>query len=85
MATSSNPTFEEVDKHVQAVDLSAFQAGGKHYLAAGVAPAAALPNLCPAYKAIRPILVLLSTAVLIPATWRAVIKTFLSVMDVICP
>ena len=85
MATSTNPTFEEVDKHIQSIDVAAFQAGGKHYLAPGAGHAAALPNVCPAYKAVRPILMLLSNTPLIPATWRAVLKTFIAVMDVLCP
>ena len=85
MAISSNPTFDEIDKHIQAVDLSAYHPGGKHHLAAGTAPAAALPSVCPIYKAILPILVVLSTLPFIPPKWQALIKTFISVMDVLCP
>ena len=85
--TSLNPTFEEVDKHIQSVDLTAFQPGGKHHVAASAAanPAAALPNVCAIFKAARPILVLVSNIPLIPQRWRDVLKTFIQTLDVICP
>jgi hypothetical protein len=85
--TSVNPTFEEVDKHIQSVDLSAFQPGGKHHVPASAAanPAAALPNVCGIYKSVRPILVIVSNIPLIPQKWRDVLKTFIQSLDVICP
>ena len=84
MATTHAPTFEDVEKHVQGVDLASLQAGGAHHPGAAKG-AAALPNICPAYKAVRPILVLVSNVVLIPQKWRDVIKAFVGVMDAICP
>ena len=84
MATSANPTFEDVDKHVQGIDLTAFHPGGTHHPGAAKA-AAGLPNICPSYKAVRPILLLVSTIPIIPQKWRDVIKLFLGVMDGICP
>jgi hypothetical protein len=85
MAAQTNPTFEDVDKHIQAADLAAIQPGGKHHPAAGAAGAAALPSVCPAYKVIRPVLVILSNTPLIPQRWRDALKAFIGVMDVICP
>ena len=82
---SSSLTFEEVDKHIQGADLSAFQAGGKQAAAAGAAPAAALPNVCGIYKVVRPILVLVSNLPIIPQKWRDALKTFISVLDTVCP
>ncbi len=83
--TKSDPTFEDVDKHIQAADLSAIQPGGKHHPAAGAVGAAALPSFCSAYKIIRPILVLVSNTPLIPKNWRDALKAFLAVADAICP
>ena len=83
--TTANPTFEEVDKHIQSADLSVFAPGGKHHVAAAAAPAAALPNICPAYKIIRPILQLLLGVPLIPSSWKAAIKVFMQVLDAVCP
>jgi hypothetical protein len=80
------PTFEEIDKHIQSADLSAFQPGGKHHLAAGAgSPAAAIPNLCAAYKVIRPILLALAAFPFIPSKWKDAIKAFMGVLDALCP
>jgi hypothetical protein len=84
----SDLTFEDVDKHIQGADLSVFQPGGKHFMKAGAppaTPAAILPNICPAYKIVRPILVLLSNLPLLPQKWRDAIKAFMGVLDAICP
>jgi len=84
--SATNLTFEEVDKHIQNADLSAFQPGGKHHLSAGAAanPAAAIPNVCGAYQVIRPILALVLNLP-IPKKWKDAIKAFMGVMDTICP
>jgi hypothetical protein len=82
------PTFEEVDKHIQSADLTAFQQGGKHQLTAANAkanPAAAIPNVCGAYQVVKPILQLLANLPLIPKKWKDAIKAFMSVLDAICP
>ena len=85
--SASNLTFEEVDKHIQQADLSAFQPGGKHHLSAAAAanPAAVLPNVCGAYQVIRPILALVANLPIIPKKWKDAIKAFMQVMDTICP
>lgn len=85
--SSSNPTFEDVEKHIQSADLSAFQKGGKLHVSASAAasPAAAIPNVCAIYKIVRPILVLLSNLPLIPQKWRDAIKLFIQALDVFCP
>ena len=75
------PTFEEVDKHVQAADLSTL----KTAKAAAGGAAAAIPNVCQAYRVIRPILALVAGVPLIPKKWRDAIKAFMQVMDSICP
>ena len=79
------PSFEDVDKHIQAADLTAIQPGGKSHPPAGATGAAALPNICPAYKIVRPILVLASNTPLLPQKWRDAIKAFIGVLDLICP
>jgi hypothetical protein len=85
--SASNLTFEEVDKHIQSADLSAFQPGGKSYLSATAAAslAAAIPNVCGAYQVIRPILALIANLPLIPKKWKDAIKVFMQVMDTLCP
>jgi len=82
---ASSPTFEEVDKHIQSADLSAFQPGGKH-AATTSATAAALPgNVCAAYHIVKPILILLENTPFIPKKWKDAIKAFVGVLDAICP
>lgn len=85
--SASNPTFEEVDKHIQQADLSVFQPGGKQHLSSAAAanPAAVLPNVCGAYQVIRPILALVANLPIIPKKWKDAIKAFMQVMDTICP
>lgn len=80
MATSTNPTFEDVDRHIQQVNLASLKPAAK-----GVAAAEAVPGICPAYQAVRPILVIVSNIPIIPQKWRDVLKTFIEVVDVICP
>jgi len=83
--STNNPTFEEVDRHIESADLSLFQPGGKHHVASGTTAAAAMPQLCPIYKTVRPVLVLISNLPLIPQKWKDAIKLFLQFLDVLCP
>lgn len=87
MEPKSNLTFEEVDKHIEAADLSAFEVGGKYHVAAGraAAPADAAKGVCAIYKVIRPILVFLSNWPFLPLKWRKALKAFIAAMDVLCP
>jgi hypothetical protein len=81
-------TFEEIDQHIKSANLAQFEQGGaSHFTAAAVAanPADVLKRICAIYKVIRPILVVLSTFPFIPASWKAAIKTFMSLMDTLCP
>jgi len=84
--SATNLTFEEVDRHVQSADLSAFQPGGRFHVSASTAanPAAAIPNVCGVYHVVRPILAFVVTFP-IPQKWKDAIKAFMGVMDTICP
>jgi len=83
--SDKTPTFEEIEKHLDSVNLADFQPGGKHHPAAGAAPGLAIPNVCPAYKMIRPILLAILAFPLIPKKIKDAIKAFMAVLDVICP
>jgi len=79
-------TFEQIDAAINRVDLAAHQRAVSGISAQAAAnPALALPQLCPIYKGVRPILVFLSNLVLIPQKWRDVIKAFIGVLDLLCP
>jgi hypothetical protein len=94
MAEQQKPTaanewsFEEIDKHIQQVDLKAFEAGGKQFFDAATArtaPADVLTKICAIYKVVRPILIAVSNLIIIPKKWRDAIKTFIKLMDQLCP
>ncbi|MDQ2975678.1 MAG: hypothetical protein M3R69_09750 [Acidobacteriota bacterium] len=82
-------TLEELEAHIDKYDVKSFQPGGKNAPAAAGAAAggtaAAIPNVCPAYKMVKPIL---QAVLLIPFLSKKIkdaIKAFMSVMDAICP
>jgi len=82
------PTFEEVDKAVQSADLTPFQQGGRHHFTAAavaVSPGDVLKKICAAYKIVRPIMALIAGLPLIPSKWKEVVKTFMGLMDSLCP
>jgi hypothetical protein len=76
--------FEEVDKHIQAADLSQFQPGGKMH-AGDAKGAAVVPNFCAAYKVVKPILQLIVNLPIIPKKWRDAVQAFITVADALCP
>lgn len=81
-------TFEEVNAHFEKADLNVFEQNGKHHFTAEMAignPAGVLQSVCKIYKVVRPFLDLVSNIPLIPATWKAAIKTFMGLMDQLCP
>lgn len=80
--------FDAVDKAVKSVDLKAYAAGGKMAVTKAEladSPRNVLEKICPIYKSIKPILLALSEFPLLPKAWRDALKTFISVMDAICP
>ena len=81
-------SFEKIDALMQKVDLDAYKPGGSLYVPAKVVkanPAAALPQFCPIYKALLPILVAISEIIFIPKKWRDVIKKAIAILDTLCP
>ena len=81
-------SFADINQHIENADLSAYAAGGTKAVTAEMAcanPEVVLPNICNIYRTVRPILVVLSTFVLIPVKWREALKVFISVMDQLCP
>ena len=81
-------TFEEIDRRISALDLSAFQRGGRqHFTAESVSgdPTGVLQKICGIYRGIRPILIAIESIPLIPKKWRDALKTFTDLMDTLCP
>jgi hypothetical protein len=88
MAETEQLTFEAIDAHIKRANLAQFEAGGpRHFTAATAAnnPAAVFPQICQIYQVIRPILQGILLIPFIPASWKAAIKTFMTLMDALCP
>jgi hypothetical protein len=77
-------TYEELEAHVDKY-LPAVQAAAAKPQAAGASAEAAIPNVCPAYKLVRPILQAVLLIPFISAKIKNAIKAFMKVMDAICP
>ena len=85
-------TFEKVDKLVRAADLTPFEpkpatAGTAAAMAAAPAdrPVERLKQVCAIYQVVRPILELVAGLPLLPGKWRAAVRTFVRVLDTLCP
>lgn len=77
-------TLEELEAHIDKYDLKALAPGGKQHTAA-TASAAGIPNVCPAYKMIRPVLKAVLVIPFLSKKIKDAIKAFISFMDAICP
>lgn len=75
---SSQMSFEEVDKHID-THAALFTAGKP------LDPAAAALQICPTYKAVKPILTLMLSFPFFPAKWKTAIQGLMGILDVICP
>ncbi len=81
-------SFEEINQHIANADLAKFQPGGESHFttnAISASPGQVLQKVCGIYKVVRPILVAISNFPLIPGNWRTAIKTFIALMDTLCP
>lgn len=81
-------TFEQVNEHFENVDLTVFQTGGtKHFTTARAkaSPDGVLADVCAIYRVVRPFLSLILNVPLIPASWKNAIRTFVNLMDQLCP
>jgi hypothetical protein len=86
MSTSYH-SFEEVNTLIEKADLTPYQQGGSHHFtiaAATTSPSNVISKVCGIYKIVAPILKLVASLPLIPAKWKAAIKTFTDLMDSLC-
>ena len=67
-------TFDIIDRHIQSFDLTALTAPG-------AMQASGTDRLSTTYAVARPILLGLTAIPLIPATWRAAMRVFLTTLD----
>lgn len=74
-------TLEQIEAHIKSANLEQFNQ--PHAQAQDLG--AQLQKVCKVYKAIKPILQAVVSFPLIPGSIKNAIKTFLSVMNTICP
>lgn len=80
MGCCSQMSFEEVDKHVEAHAALFTTAATKP-----LDPTTAALQICPTYKAVKPILTLMLSFPFFPAKWKTAIQGLMGILDVICP
>lgn len=76
-------SFEEIDRQIQGLDLV-----GMNERVAGMtaaSPADVIGQICPIYRVIRPILQGILSLPFIPEAWKQAIRTFIRLMDLVCP
>lgn len=81
-------TFEQINDHINKADLSIFKTGGeKHFRSADVKTASGdvLQKVCSIYQVVRPVLQGILLIPFLPVKWKEAIKTFISLMDTLCP
>jgi hypothetical protein len=78
-------SFEDVEKAVNSTDFDALEKKAAKFKAASASPADILDQICPTYRAIRPILVGLTQIPFVPTSWKKAIKAFIRTMDLVCP
>lgn len=77
-------TLEQIEAHIQSANLQQFEAKQQPGAQAeGLADQ--LKKVCSVYKAIRPVLKAVISFPLIPGSIKNAIRTFMSVLDTICP
>ena len=81
-------TLEQIEAHIEKANLGQFaqpQGATRGADAKSIDLAAQLQRVCGIYRGIRPILQVIVNFPLIPESIKKAIRTFMSVMDGICP
>lgn len=73
-------SFEAIDAHIRRANLGDFAP-----TTAAATPGDVLARVCEIYRVIRPILQGILLIPFIPASWKAAIRTFMTLMDTLCP
>lgn len=79
-------TLEQIEAHIKAANLEQYDKPAAHAAAAPQQDlASTLKRICAVYKAIKPILQVVANFPLLPASIKNAIKSFMNVMNSICP
>ncbi|MEZ5015916.1 MAG: hypothetical protein R2800_02615 [Flavipsychrobacter sp.] len=88
MSKENAMNYQDLDSHINNLDLSDFEPGAKHHFdaeAVSLDPSSVLKKICKLYRGIRPILVAITKIPLIPGKFTKPLKTFIKLMDTLCP
>jgi hypothetical protein len=80
--------LEAAEAHFDALDLKSMAPGGADYFTAAdvkVKPADVLTKVCSIYQKVRPFLSLAGELFFVPKKWRDALKTYMALMDQVCP
>jgi hypothetical protein len=78
-------SFEEIDGLVRGLNVAETDKRLSSMAAAQASPADVIGQICPIYRVIRPILQGILLLPFIPESWKQVIRTFIRLMDLVCP
>lgn len=90
MAQQQEPemTLEQIEAHIESANLEQYDSLRAEGMAAAGAQqdlSGQLQKVCGIYRGIRPVLKVLLSFPLIPGSIKKALKTFVNVMDSICP
>jgi len=80
--------FEQIDARIKELDLKKFQPGGTHHFTAedvSKNPGGVLQKLCELYRHLHGIIEAIANFPLLPKSWRDAVKTFMNLLDTLCP
>ncbi len=87
-----NLTFESVNKHFESASLKKTIEETENFVKANAVSAAAAPNpaavlaqVCRIYRVVRPFLRMILNVPFIPSAWKTALRTFMNLMDTLCP
>lgn len=78
----------DVISYFEKLNLSEFKKGGKKYFTAADVkknPGEVIEKICSIYRKVRPFLILILSIPFIPKKIKEAIKTFIDLMDKLCP
>lgn len=87
MSTEQQMTLEQIEAHIKQANIGQYDQAMQMHVSgkAALQPAAVLTNVCGVYKAIKPVLTVIVNFPLLPGAIKTAIRTFMSVMNSLCP
>ena len=78
-------TFHQLNEHAEKLELEGMAEAFIIPEGAKAGPEEILQKICGIYQKVRPFLEVVASLFFIPKKWRDAIKTFMSILDGLCP